>query len=65
PNATLVNQSSPSDTLTLAIDSPGQITLPNSGNQGVTFGIGGSIALSSSTPAGTYQGTIDVTVDYP
>jgi hypothetical protein len=65
PNITLVNQSNPSDTLSLVIDSPGQITLPNSGNQGVTFGIGGSIALSSTTVAGTYKGTINVTVDYP
>jgi hypothetical protein len=64
PNVTLVNQSNPTKTLTLTIDSPGQVTLPNSGNQGVTFGIGGSITLNSTTPSGTYKGTINVTVNY-
>lgn len=64
PNVTLVNQSNPAKTLTLTIDSPGQVTLPNSGNQGVTFGIGGSVTLNSTTPSGTYKGTINVTVNY-
>ncbi|HEY4070324.1 MAG TPA: DUF4402 domain-containing protein [Sphingomicrobium sp.] len=64
PNVTLVNQSDATKTLTLTIDSPGQVTLPNSGNQGVAFGIGGSVTLNSTTPGGTYKGTINVTVDY-
>ena len=64
PNVTLVNQSNPAKTLTLTIDSPGQVTLPNSGNQGVTFAIGGSVTLNSTTPSGTYKGTINVTVNY-
>ena len=64
PNVTLVNQSDPSKTLTLTVDSPAQIALPNSGNQGVTFGVGGSITLNSTTPGGTYKGTINVTVNY-
>ena len=64
PNVTLVNQTNPTKTLTLTVDSPGQVTLPNSGNQGVSFGIGGSVTLNSTTPGGTYKGTINVTVNY-
>jgi spore coat protein U-like protein len=64
PNVTLVNQSNSAQTLTLVLDSPGQVTLPNSGNQGVTFNIGGSVTVASTTASGTYRGTINVTVDY-
>jgi len=64
PNVTLVNQSDATKTLNLVTDGPGQVTLPNSGNQGVVFNIGGSITVSSTTPSGTYKGTIDVTVNY-
>jgi hypothetical protein len=64
PNARLVNQSDSSKTLTLAIDSPGQLTLTSSGEPGNTFNLGGSISLSSTTAAGTYSGTIQVTVNY-
>jgi spore coat protein U-like protein len=61
---TLVNQSNSAQTLTLVLDSPGQVTLPNSGNQGVTFNVGGSVTVASTTASGTYRGTINVTVDY-
>lgn len=64
PNVILVNQSDPTKTLTLVTSSPAQLTLPNSGNQGVTFNVGGSIALSSTTVSGTYRGTMTVTVNY-
>ncbi|HEV8406324.1 MAG TPA: DUF4402 domain-containing protein [Sphingomicrobium sp.] len=64
PNVTLVNQNNSSQTLSLAIDSPGQVTLTNDGQPGINFNIGGSVALSSSTAGGTYRGTIDVTVNY-
>jgi hypothetical protein len=64
PNVTLVNQANASKTLVLTVDAPPTIALPNSGNKGVTFGIGGSIALSSTTAQGTYSGTLNVTVDY-
>ena len=64
PDVTLVNQSDAARTLTLAVDSPGTISLPNSGNKGVTFSLGGSIAVSSSTADGIYFGTFNVTVDY-
>lgn len=64
PNVTMTNQSDPTKTLTLVVDSPGTLTLPNSGSQGVPFTLGGSISLSSTTADGTYVGTFNVTVDY-
>jgi hypothetical protein len=64
PNVTLTNQADPTKTLLLVVDSPGTITLRNSGNKGSDFSLGGSIALSSSTAGGLYAGTFDVTVDY-
>ena len=64
PSVTLVNQDDNARTLTLTVDSPAQVTLPNSGNQGVLFDVGGSITLDSTTVGGTYSGTINVTVDY-
>jgi len=64
PNVTLVNQSDPTKTLTLVVDSPTSITLNNSGKPGSNFSIGGSITLNSSTAAGTYAGTFNVTINY-
>jgi hypothetical protein len=64
PNVTLVNQDDPSQTLTLTVDSPGSVVIPNSGNKGVDFSLGGAITLSSSTAGGLYSGTFNVTVDY-
>lgn len=64
PNVTLVNQSDSAQTLTLVTDAPATITLANSGLPGSNFSVGGSITLSSTTAAGTYVGTMNVTVDY-
>jgi Domain of unknown function (DUF4402) len=64
PNVTLVNQNDPSQTLTLVTDAPTTITLANSGFPGSNFSIGGSVTLNSTTPGGTYVGTMNVTVDY-
>lgn len=64
PDVTLINQNDPTKSLTLVVDSPGSVTMPNSGNQGVTFALGGSISLSSTTAGGFYSGTFNVTVDY-
>jgi hypothetical protein len=64
PNVTMVNQTDPSKTLTLVVDSPRSVTLTNSGQPGITFPLGGSITLSSSTASGDYKGTFNVTVDY-
>src|SRR3954469_17182328 len=64
PNVTLTNLGDPTKTLTLAVDSPGQVTLTSSGEPGVTFALGGTITLSSTTATGDYRGTFNVTVDY-
>jgi hypothetical protein len=64
PNVTLTNQSDSSRTLTLVTDAPATVYLTNSGAPGVNFSIGGSITLNSTTAAGTYVGTFNVTVDY-
>ena len=64
PNVTLVNQSDPTQTLTLVTDAPASVVLTNSGPPGTNFNIGGSVTLDSTTPAGTYTGTFNVTVNY-
>ncbi len=64
PNVTLTNQSDSSKTLTLTVDRPATVTLPNSGNKGVNFSLGGSVSVSSTTATGLYLGTFAVTVDY-
>jgi len=64
PNVTMVNQSDSTQTLTLVNDAPASILLTNSGFPGKDFTIGGSVSLSSTTAAGTYVGTFNVTVDY-
>ena len=43
---------------------PTPLTMPNSGNAGINFNFGGSITLASTTPDGSYSGTIAVTADY-
>ena len=48
---------SPSAPLTVNLGSTGSTT-------GVTFAIGGSITLASTTPDGVYTGTFQVTADY-
>jgi spore coat protein U-like protein len=64
PNVTLVNQSDSSKTLTLVTNAPATVFLTNSGAPGINFSIGGSVNVSSTTPAGTYVGTFNVTVNY-
>lgn len=64
PNVSLVNQNDPSQRLTLVVDSPGSVTLTNSGPPGTNFSLGGSISVNSTTVGGTYSGTFNVTVDY-
>ena len=43
---------------------PTTVTLPNSGNTGVSFAIGGEIDIVPATVDGLYTGNIDLTVDY-
>ena len=64
PDVTLVNQSDPTQTLTMVVDSPATISLPNSGSRGAEFAVGGEISLDSTTATGTYVGTFNITVDY-
>jgi hypothetical protein len=64
PNVTLVNQDDPSQTLTMTVDSPGSVVLTSSGAPGITFPLGGSITVNSTTAGGLYRGTFNVTVDY-
>ena len=64
PNVTLTNQSDPTQTLTLVPNAPATVVLTNSGPPGTNFNIGGSITLNSTTAAGTYTGTFNVTVNY-
>lgn len=64
PDVTLVNQADSTKTLTMIVDSPGTVSLTNSGAKGVDFPLGGSIELDSTTAEGTYTGTFNVTVDY-
>jgi spore coat protein U-like protein len=60
----MTNQSDATKTLVLTLDAPSTITLTNSGAPGSNFSVGGSITLSSTTPDGTYSGTITITADY-
>ena len=64
PNVILTNQMDATKKLTLVVDSPGTVSLPNSGNKGTNFQLGGSISVSSSTASGIYVGTFAVTADY-
>ena len=64
PDVVLTNQSDPSKTLTMQVDAPATVALPNSGNKGVDFPLGGEILIDSTTADGTYVGTFNVTVDY-
>lgn len=52
-------------TLAFTPDAPATVDLGSTGSTtGVTFSIGGSISLSSTTPDGVYTGTFEVTADY-
>lgn len=64
PNVTLVKQGDATKTLTMVVDSPGQVMLTSSGQPGITISLGGTITLASTTISGDYQGTFNVTVDY-
>jgi len=64
PNVTLTNQADATKTLVMTLSAPSTITLTNSGAPGTNFSVGGSITLNSTTPDGTYSGTITITADY-
>jgi hypothetical protein len=60
--ATLTNAAG--KTLTLTPILPAPVTMPNSGNQGVVFEVGGSLVITPTTADGLYSGTIDIQVAY-
>ena len=65
PDVTLTNANDNTQTLLLTVDKgAGFVTLPNAGNNGVNFDLGGSISVDSATVGGVYSGTFNVTVDY-
>jgi hypothetical protein len=62
PTSTLTNAAG--NRLTLTPSMPRTVTMPNSGNQGVVFDVGGSLTIAAGTPDGLYSGTMDVQVAY-
>jgi hypothetical protein len=66
PDVTLTNANDATKTLLLAVDRPvgNTVALGNSGNSGLTFGLGGTITVANDTVDGVYSGTFNVTVDY-
>lgn len=64
PNVTLTNANNALQTLTMTVSNPGTVTLPNTGNTGIEFPLGGSITVDSTTGDGVYTGNFNVTVDY-
>lgn len=64
PDVVMVNQANASKKLTLKVSAPASVYLPNSGQPGVNFNLGGSITLDSTTAAGVYVGTFEVTANY-
>ena len=64
PDVTLTNTGNPGTPLTLDLNAPTSVTLPNSGSSGQNFSVGGSIAVAASTRDGVYTGNLAVTVDY-
>lgn len=66
PDVTLTNTVNPGTPLTLVLNGhgPTQTLLPNSGNSGVNFTLGGEITIAASTLEGDYNGDLAVTVDY-
>ena len=64
PDVSLTNAANPGTPLTLDLNAPTTVTLPNSGASGQNFSVGGSIAVAASTRDGVYTGDLAVTVDY-
>ena len=64
PDVTLTNAANPGTPLTLDLNAPASVLLPNSGASGQDFSVGGSIAIADTTREGVYTGDLAVTVDY-
>ena len=59
-----VTMSNGTTNLTLTVDAPATVLLPNSGNSGVDFDIGGSVVFTEAAPDDLYTGDFNVTADY-
>ena len=64
PTITLDNLTDGVSQLTMTVDAPDTVMMPNSGNTGIEFGVGGEITVDSTTPDGEYEGFFDLTADY-
>jgi len=64
PDVTLTNTANPGTPLTLDLNAPASVLLPNAGASGENFSVGGSIAVAATTRDGVYTGDLAVTVDY-
>lgn len=61
PDFDMVNASG--DAIRFIPDAPATVTLPNSGNKGIQFGVGGAIDVDQDA-GGNYVGTMTVTAEY-
>ena len=66
PDVTLTNTDGSGATLTLVLNGhgPTSVPLPNSGQSGTDFSLGGQISVAANTREGTYRGDLNVTVNY-
>jgi hypothetical protein len=64
PASVVITNGTDNLTVTTSKSIGATVTMPNSGNAGIDFNIGGSITLASATADGFYQGDIVVTADY-
>lgn len=63
PDVTMTN-STQAGSIVVKLDAPASVTLPNSGNTGQNFAVGGNFDITSATTDGVYSGDMNVTVDY-
>jgi len=64
PNVTLVNTADSSATLNLVLTGPSSLLITNAGAPGTNFSLGGDLNIPAATKEGTYQGDLNVTVNY-
>lgn len=64
PNVTMANLTNTGNSIVVTLNAPATVTLPNSGNTGLDFAVGGSFTVDTSTVDGVYAGDMNVTVDY-
>lgn len=62
--ATNLTNANDSTTIVFTPAPPATVTMPNSGNTGANFNVGGAIAITTTTTDGVYTGNMNVTVDY-